>query len=282
MSLNIEKTANNIENIAQFEKDKIFFFCYNKLNKLLKAVAVLTKDNQANSLVKDMLIFSVEILSSGIKFFMEGSATHKNLVLEKILIISSLIETTSSLNYLSENNAKILISEYSLVANIISKAKPVLFNENLEKELESEYFFDKDTDHLEKNIREILQKRHGARSIVKSNLKDIELSYRNDLYNKQNSMVSGALKPSGEPLRKENASSYLAKTNKELKTKDNSERTKSIINIIKDNKSVTIKDISNIVQNISEKTIQRELASLVYSGTLKREGERRWSRYSLR
>lgn len=44
---------------------------------------------------------------------------------------------------------------------------------------------------------------------------------------------------------------------------------------------VTIRDVSAVVKGHSEKTIQRELASLVFEGVLKREGERRWSTYQL-
>ncbi len=43
----------------------------------------------------------------------------------------------------------------------------------------------------------------------------------------------------------------------------------------------TIKDISEIVTDCSEKTIQRELNAMIEDNVVKREGERRWSRYSL-
>ncbi|MBI2476311.1 MAG: hypothetical protein HYV67_03645 [Candidatus Taylorbacteria bacterium] len=45
--------------------------------------------------------------------------------------------------------------------------------------------------------------------------------------------------------------------------------------------SLTIKDFSLIIKGCSNKTIQRELLKLVRLGVLKKEGERRWSRYSL-
>lgn len=59
------------------------------------------------------------------------------------------------------------------------------------------------------------------------------------------------------------------------------ERRSAILNIIKDKKRVTIKDIFNTVSNCSEKTIQRELIAMIREGVLKKEGERRWSTYSL-
>ncbi|MEK7062719.1 MAG: DeoR family transcriptional regulator, partial [Patescibacteria group bacterium] len=56
---------------------------------------------------------------------------------------------------------------------------------------------------------------------------------------------------------------------------------KTIIEIIKTKGKVNIKDISKLIKGCSEKTIQRKLISLVKNGILKKEGERRWSRYSL-
>lgn len=43
----------------------------------------------------------------------------------------------------------------------------------------------------------------------------------------------------------------------------------------------TIKDIAEIVTDVSEKTIQRELNAMIEDNLVKREGERRWSKYSL-
>ncbi|KKT37017.1 MAG: hypothetical protein UW27_C0009G0041 [Parcubacteria group bacterium GW2011_GWA1_44_13] len=54
-----------------------------------------------------------------------------------------------------------------------------------------------------------------------------------------------------------------------------------ILKLVKDNREVTIKDIATHFVDLSEKTIQRELVSLVESGVLKKFGERRWSRYAL-
>lgn len=65
-----------------------------------------------------------------------------------------------------------------------------------------------------------------------------------------------------------------------VEAKKNS-RKEAIISIIKLKGAVSIRDISSVVVNCSEKTIQRELTSLVVEGALKRVGERRWSVYSL-
>jgi len=59
------------------------------------------------------------------------------------------------------------------------------------------------------------------------------------------------------------------------------ERRDSIIKLIKEKGEVTIKDITSIVSDCSEKTVQRELLSLLKDNLIKKTGEKRWSRYFL-
>lgn len=54
-----------------------------------------------------------------------------------------------------------------------------------------------------------------------------------------------------------------------------------IISLLKRKKEIMIKDVSPLISDCSDKTIQRELAALVKEGILKKEGEKRWSTYSL-
>ena len=60
------------------------------------------------------------------------------------------------------------------------------------------------------------------------------------------------------------------------------ERRNSILKVIEEKKSVTVKDVMSVIKDCSEKTIQRELVSLMKEGVLKRQGEKRWAKYSLR
>lgn len=59
---------------------------------------------------------------------------------------------------------------------------------------------------------------------------------------------------------------------------DRGERIKTVLEA---KPEATIKDIAEIITDVSEKTIQRELNSLIEKGQVIRQGERRWSRYSL-
>ncbi len=62
-------------------------------------------------------------------------------------------------------------------------------------------------------------------------------------------------------------------------------RKAAVLNYIKDNSESSIKDICNIkdkaIRDCSEKTIQREIMSLIDEGLIKKTGEKRWSKYSL-
>lgn len=59
------------------------------------------------------------------------------------------------------------------------------------------------------------------------------------------------------------------------------ERRAAIFNLLREKKEITVRDLANVVTDCSEKTLQRELLQLVDEGILNKEGERRWSRYSL-
>ena len=59
---------------------------------------------------------------------------------------------------------------------------------------------------------------------------------------------------------------------------DRAERIKTVLEA---KPQATVKDIAEVVTDVSEKTIQRELNSLIEKGQVVREGERRWSRYSV-
>lgn len=60
-----------------------------------------------------------------------------------------------------------------------------------------------------------------------------------------------------------------------------SSRRMAILDVVTKRAPVHIKDIAVEVTDCSEKTIQRELASLVADGVVQKEGEKRWTTYSL-
>lgn len=59
------------------------------------------------------------------------------------------------------------------------------------------------------------------------------------------------------------------------------ERQEKIMTLIRDKKEISIADIVDHFKDYSQKTVQRDLISLVAEGKIKRTGEKRWSRYSV-
>lgn len=64
-------------------------------------------------------------------------------------------------------------------------------------------------------------------------------------------------------------------------TANTQSRRARILTIIEAKGEVSIKDITDIITDISEKTIQRELNAMIEDNQIKRIGERRWSKYVL-
>lgn len=58
-------------------------------------------------------------------------------------------------------------------------------------------------------------------------------------------------------------------------------RRERVLDIVRKNGPITIKDISQQIKDCSEKTIQRELTDLIKDNLILRTGERRWSMYSI-
>ena len=58
-------------------------------------------------------------------------------------------------------------------------------------------------------------------------------------------------------------------------------RREAILDVLRSKGPSYIKDISTVIIDVSEKTIQRELSSLVSEGVIEKNGDRRWTTYSL-
>ena len=116
---------------------------------------------------------------------------------------------------------------------------------------------------------------------------DFKSEFKSD--NRSNTSSSSGSSNAGSSQNNRNVSDGY----KTLKDKDSSkghadvlvkksQRQDIIVNTLKTKSNLTIKDFSRIIKGCSEKTIQRELIALVDQGVIKKEGERRWSRYSLK
>jgi hypothetical protein len=71
------------------------------------------------------------------------------------------------------------------------------------------------------------------------------------------------------------------KTTRHRGKKNTSDRSEKILQFLRDNGQSSISEVAGAFPDDSNKTVQRELGSLVDEGKVVKEGERRWSRYKL-
>ncbi len=172
-----------------------------------------------------------------------------------------------SVNFVSEMNYSILKKEYELLA------------EKLE--------FSDELRTIRRNTRPLTNDFFTADEEGFSLFSDAGTGNKNkDIYKGQDNIKD---KENDIPsfIKKEQKFSIKTLKDNGYKKKDifstdlKNERKDNILKIIRKKGDVTIKDISSVISGCSEKTIQRELLVLVSLGVLKKEGEKRWSKYSL-
>jgi hypothetical protein len=198
-------------------------------------------------------------------------------ILVNIAEINALLRIAGTSGIVSEMNANILQKEYINLSSLLESRrddfchseKEVMFGDN---------FFDKDAKLPTIGLDEGESKGHDKRHpFDKGQTRVFDKTFG-----------GGADK---KLLHENNDTAGIKQTRNNIETtfdrhiKDNAiqeERKETIVRFIKDtNGNVNIKDISTRIRGCSEKTLQRDLISLVQKGVLKKSGERRWSRYSI-
>lgn len=84
-----------------------------------------------------------------------------------------------------------------------------------------------------------------------------------------------------KPARRATKSGVRSGVPAEVRASRHSDRETTIAGLIRERGVVSVKDVASVIRGVSEKTLQRELLSMVAKGVLRKEGERRWSKYSL-
>ena len=92
---------------------------------------------------------------------------------------------------------------------------------------------------------------------------------------------STAPKPKTSRPKKVNIPAGDISTDAYLVYSQMTDRAERIKTVLEAKPQASVKDIAEVITDVSEKTIQRELNSLIEKGQVVREGERRWSRYSV-
>jgi hypothetical protein len=279
--------------LRYFSNDSTFVFILKKTEKLASALYLITGFFDQEEPIKWKLRnLSGRLLSSSLELKDSKSGDKEKAIIDMestVLEIGSLLLIAKNSGLISEMNYDIINKEFNTFADTLANQSRLLTKTGNTK-IHSRYF-----DVSVPQINPIIDRE--AEEIAQPNLKDNNVeksvSYEPsfDVLNRiakgnRLSTEVGKGQNLNESLIAEGVKQGLPKEPKPLKefgavaVKKNS-RQSIIISLLRRKKEIMIKDVSPLIHGCSEKTIQRELLSMVDKGILKKQGEKRWSRYSL-
>ncbi|HMO79048.1 MAG TPA: hypothetical protein PJ997_02690 [Candidatus Paceibacterota bacterium] len=289
---NTEQSLNigHLSELAIF-KDKSFNHIFNKTEKLSTALYMITNFMSAQEPLKwQIRDTSLKMLNS-VMSLNKVSLSERDIVMREItgylFEVKSLFGIAFRSGFISMMNFEIVDNELHRLAEFIAEydCDKLSMNSNLF----ADSFWEKGTlavdnfsdDVFGKNEKNIKDKEFDNKSknfikdrIVKkeAQFKKTDFAHKGQIQNKVPNFVL-------KDIRASDLNNQISKKAKEIKINN---RRESILKIIKDLGEVSIKDIGERINDCSEKTLQRELINLVLEGVLKKEGDRRWSKYSLK
>ena len=254
-------------------KDKNFSIPYSKLNKLIMALFMVTDMIDKDEPLRNRLrTLGTEIISD-----INSIPTQ---AVQKIVETTSLLDIASAINLISEMNFNILKKEFLTLHQSMKEYGQIkstwLEEDNLDsnpnhKKLDSQPIFLKSNKQQSQGHQKFLETTHASTRIGLQ----------------RGSTLMKALSDKTLIRSLGDGPINLARNNFDILKR---QRRDEIVYIVKtDASGLTITDIKKKAQGLpmqaeslrscSEKTIQRELMSMVKEGILNKTGEKRWSRY---
>jgi hypothetical protein len=257
----------NFDKVTIFKNDADFFYLYKKTEKIASAIYLITNFfspqepikwslRQAGlDLLKDMLTLANISLADKDQTIRAISTTVFNTL--------SLLEIGHRGGFISDMNYSILKDEfYAIIALIQDREKEQVRVDGVA--FDTSYF------HIDKNTET------SAPRTSQVSPQKIVLYKGHDVLNQISPMHMAHL--GGNTGSQANTGSPQTQQQIQDKSED---RQKQIVDYLKVHKEISIKDVARVIQGCSEKTIQRDLATLITKGEVKKVGERRWSKYLL-
>lgn len=256
--------------------NSVYDHAIKKTEKLVTALYMITDCMDTDDAIKGKLrLLGIELLSKTHRLPIASSSDQAvigNEVVSYIHEIFSLVEISSTLGYISDMNANILKKEFSLLSEELG-----IHQTSQSINLSDDLFVVEQS--LPNPHNKIVTDFHTYPSIYKGQIKSKgQVGLSSQMVNKKTSYIM--------PFINKNVISQVSKrespkTSSVSNLTNKKERSDKILALIKDKKEVSIKDISGIFLDVSEKTIQRELNTLVSLGQIKKIGSKRWSRYQI-
>ncbi len=263
----MDKKNNKNPMHSVFDDNAYFLFLYKKTEKIVTAVHLVTNHIKDEDTIKwHLRKRSLDLLSDILTLyhFQLSDRKQSGKVLGLISEILSLFDIAHQSHIVSEMNATIMKREVTSLF--------VLIEEQVEGEgvaqsliLSDEFF---DTPSSENSIAS-----NNNSSLVGS-LPSVGDAHKGH-YKRHEDMSFKTRLPAGAVTQKKSQ-----KISADLVKDKGEERRKIILDILTKSQNIGVNELIGLITDCSEKTIQRQLLSMVKEGVLKKEGERRWSRYS--
>ncbi len=223
------------------------YFCYLKAEKIAHVLSVLQNRSASNESVQmNALVAGASRLPETIVHFAAGEM-ELAVVLADLFSLLSSVRLSSTQNFIHTANAKLIESEYEALAERITgggRLSPFVTSEDfllpsMPEQAESMAALGPTTTPLRQTLH----------------LKDSKGQYK------------------GQQKQSLTSQGHAAHTEAADK------RAAAIVAFVRKHAGSSIKNISRVIKDCSEKTIQRELALLIEQGLVEKRGERRWSVY---
>ncbi len=260
------RAGSNLQNMS-------FSLSYTKTNKLVTALYMVTDIIDTTEPIRTKLRFLGAEILTDINSLHYSKRTDLALsITKRITEIISFLDIAHALQMITIMNSNILKKEFIELKRALENGK----NNSLwlEDFLIKDEINNADTYNTINSNKPVRIGVQNGSNLMKA-LQNIKMSDRNNVSDRMSFMSDKS--PKGQnPMSTKKADTDMMKK----------ERRFEIVNIIKNNNNVaTIADIRNNVKGVlkdcGEKTLQRELMAMVADGVLKKEGEKRWSKYLL-
>jgi len=271
-------------------KERIFSLSYTKTNKLISALYMVTDIMDKEEPLRNKLRNLGACLVSDIYSFNKGQVV-SNQINIRISEVLSFMEIALSVGMISDMNANILIKEFNELNRSVMEVNSKKDKNWLEEFMKEDKNLE--TKVLNEGLVSIgqngLPTKAGTRIGVQKGstllhaLSKVEVSDKIQDLRTNRITIQRNFTGSHSEVKQENHLNDI------LKNKRREEILSVIKDKLKDNinlSGLTITDIKSngheMLSSCSEKTLQRELVSMVLDGVLKKTGDKRWSKYSLR
>lgn len=266
-----------------------------KSERLVTALYIVTDLIDGSEPIKNGLRKNSIVLLSSMNALMQYDVKDRTTEfassLKSVMEIISLLHVASVTGLVSEMNGQLLIDGFRMLQSVLEKRQPILTKEMLSVDREDTMF----------------AQAEGYSGIVSTSYDALTLSEVNRggdreskeiSYNKKTEILASVdkgqrgvnykgqenVKPKSPALTNvliQHATKNIPSIASSFQSRKQTRR-EQIVSLFVKGVDVSIKDITARIKGCSEKTIQRELNSLVYDNIIERIGEKRWSRYVLR